>query len=951
MDRVLITSLILIAGCSSSVYSADEYQETEPQTEVTQQPTDMDERLPLDPDIRTGRLDNGLFYMIRHNERPDNRAELRLVVDAGSILEDEDQRGLAHFVEHMAFNGTKHFEKQSLVDYLESVGMRFGPDINAYTSFDETVYMLQLPTDSVEVLETGFQILRDWAGDITFEPEEIDKERGVIIEEWRLGRGGDARIRDQQLPVILHESKYAERLPIGTVEILEQFEHALLTRFYDEWYRPNLMTVIAVGDFDPDEIEKLIRDRFADLQNPETTRPRLLFEVPDHAEPLYSIESDPEATSSAVVVMFKHSPIDQGTRKTYRDQLVLALYSSMLNIRFDELTQSADPPYVAAGTQDGGLVRTRAAYNLIAIVRDGTYERALKTLLQEAERVRRFGFTTTELDRAKTNTLRGMEIAFNERDKTASSRLASEYLRHVLSGESVPGITYEFDLTTELLPTISLADVNSLVETLMTSENQVITVSGADRESEPLPTVSEIQAVFEAIASTELVAYEDQVLDMPLLPDPPEPGRIVEERRDSTIDVTYLTLSNGVKVVLRPTDFKNDEVLLRATSPGGLSLSTDPDYMSAAFATQIIGGSGVGSFGPIELEKKLTGKAVRLQPVISSLSEGFVGSASPRDLETLFQLVYLYGTEARADNVVFASYLSRISSVLSSMQASPQSAFNDTLSVTVSQHHYRTRPLSEDVLSEVSLDESFEFFKDRFADFGDFTFYFVGAFEMDLIRPLIEQYLGSLPTTGRVETWRDDGRRTPPGVVEKTVIKGVEPQSRVAFVFSGDTEWSIEERRKLLLLQRVLNTRLREILREDLGGTYGVSVNANLSDEPLESYRLSISFGCAPERVDELVAQVFEEIDRIKSNPTEDTYLERAREASVRAHELGLRENSYWLSSLQFYLEHDLEPTRIPVSPSASLDAITGEDLMLAARFYLNVDRYVRVTLMPESTQ
>lgn len=951
MDRVLMASLILIAGCSSSVYPGSQNQESEPQTEVTLLPTDMDERLPLDPDIRTGRLDNGLFYMIRHNERPNNRAELRLVVDAGSILEDDDQRGLAHFVEHMAFNGTKHFEKQSLVDYLESVGMRFGPDINAYTSFDETVYMLQLPTDSVDVLETGFQILRDWAGDVTFEPEEIDKERGVIIEEWRLGRGGDARIRDRQLPVILHESRYAERLPIGTVEILEEFEHALLTRFYDEWYRPNLMTVIAVGDFDQDEIEKMIRSRFSDLQNPETTRPRLLFEVPDHAEPLYSIESDPEATSSAVVVMYKHPPIDQGTRKTYRNQLTLALYSSMLNMRFDELTQSADPPYIAAGTQDGGLVRTRSAYNLIAIVRDGTYDRALKTLLEETERVRRFGFTSTELDRAKTNMLRGMEIAFNERDKTASSRLASEYLRHVLSGESVPGIAYEFDLTTELLPTISLADVNSLVETLMTTRNQVITISGADRESEPLPTVLEIQAVFTAIDATELVAYEDQVVDRPLLPEPPEPGRIVEERADSTIDVTYLTLSNGVKVVLRPTDFKNDEVLLRATSPGGLSMSTDPDYMSASFATQIIGGSGVGSFGPVELEKKLTGKAVRLQPVISSLSEGFVGSASPRDLETLFQLVYLYGTEARADNVVFASYLSRISSVLNSMQASPQSAFNDTLSVTVSQHHFRTRPLSEDVLGEVSLDESFEFFKDRFADFGDFTFYFVGAFEMDTIRPLIERYLGSLPTTGRVETWRDDGRRTPPGVVEKIVLKGIEPQSRVAFVFSGDVEWSIEERRKLLLLQRVLNTRLREILREDLSGTYGVSVSASLSDEPLESYRFSISFGCAPERVDELVAQVFEEIDRIKTNPTDDTYLERAREASVRAHELGLRENSYWISSLQFYLEHDLEPTRIPVSPSASLDAITGDDLMLAARFYLNVDRYVRVTLMPEATE
>ena len=953
-SRHLLAALIVLSGCSGSSYTASDVTD-----EVSVEPTPIEmpvademsaDRISLDPKILSGTLDNGLSYMIRANDTPENRAELRLVLNAGSILEDDDQLGLAHFVEHMAFNGTANFEKQALVEYLESIGMRFGPDINAYTSFDETVYMLQLPTDSTELLDKGFEILRDWAGNLSFDPDEIEKERGVVIEEWRGRRGGMARIQDRQFPVLLHGSRYPDRLPIGTLESLEGFDPARLIQYYRDWYRPSLMTLIAVGDFEASAIQAQIESLFSDLAEPVSPREREMYQLPDHDETLYSIESDPEASFGSVGITYKHAREDEGSRDEYIESMRRSLFASMLNQRLGELTQEADPPFIGAGGRDGSLVRTKGAFSLNAGAKDGEYLRALRVILEEAERIRRFGFTKTEFDRARTSRLRRMEVSYNERDNERSGRLAAEYIRHTLAGESVPGIASEFRLVQEILPTITLDQVNSLVPTLMTTTNQVISISGQGTDEQPMPTISEVQAVFSAIASTELEPYEDQTLDAPLLPVIPEPGSIVEESHTEEIGMTRWTLSNGVKVVLRPTEFKADEVLLSATSPGGASLSTDDQYLSAQFSTSIVGSSGVGEFNAIELSKKLTGKIARLRPYIANFDEGFSGSASPQDLETLFQLTYLYATAPRADSSVFASFIGRLNSMLTAMQASPQSTFGDTLNVTLNQYHHRTRPFSQAVLAEVELGEGFEFFKDRFADFSDFTFYLVGAFDLEGIRPLVETYLATLPSTGRVETFRDVGIRTPPGVIEKSVFKGVEPQSRVQIVFSGETEWSMEGRRRMSMLQRVLDTRLREILREDLGGTYGVSVRGSLREDPYENFQFTISFGCAPDRVDELVASVWADIELLQNEPPEEDHMANAREASFRSWEVGLEENSYWLSTLQFYISRDMDPTRILINPSDVLENVTGEDIMGAARKYLNRDRYVRVTLYPEDT-
>lgn len=907
------------------------------------------DKIPLDEKIVEGALPNGLKYLIRKNAKPENRVELRLVLNAGSILEREDQLGLAHFVEHMAFNGTTNFEKQDLVKYLESVGMRFGPDVNAYTSFDETVYMLQLPTDSVSIVKTGLQILREWAGNVTFDSLEVEKERGVVIEEWRLRRGGDSRIQDRQFPVLLHDSQYAERLPIGTQESLLGFDQERLKAFYAEWYRPDLMTIVAVGDVDPEDITAQITALFSDLTRKKSSLDRPYFDVPDHEETLFSIESDPEASSAFIGLTFKHDIEEPGTFGEYDNSLRSSLFSSMINQRLGELAQKADPPFIGAGVGDGLLVRTKAAFSMNASVKDGDYLRALEATLSEIERIRQFGFTQSEFDRVRLARLRRMEVAYNERENEPSGQIAAEFVRHALYGESIPGIGAEFNMLQQIIPQIKLEEINALVPILINNVNLVVSVSGPGGEDHPLPFRTDIEKVFASVSKVELTAYEDAMTEAPLLLNTPVSGRIVDEKFTESLNLTEWTLSNGIKVVLKPTDFKADEVLLGATSPGGLSLVSDEDYMSASLSTNIIGASGVGAFGAVDLSKKLTGKIARIRPFVSNLEEGFSGSASPKDLETFFQLSYLYATAPRADSVIFSSFMGRITSMLSTLSANPQSAFGDTLNVTLSQHHHRSRPLSAEVLSEVELEAGFKFFKDRFADFSDFTFYLVGSFDPAVVRPLVETYWASLPSTGRVEVAVDDGKRTPPGVVKKTVYKGIEEQSQVALIFSGESDWSMEERRRLSLLKDVVDKRLREVLREDLGGTYGVSVLSNFQDQPYQGFQFSISFGCAPDRVDELVSNVWANIIDLQSNPPSEAHLHDAKESISRSWETGLKENGYWLNALQFYLERDLDVERILTNPAVQVGQITGADMVAAANKFLNPNRYVQVVLLPES--
>jgi len=932
--RIVLNAPILLLGMAS--YASG------------QQP-DPASRLPLDPQVRAGRLDNGLQYMVRRNTRPEQRAELMLAVNVGSVLEDDDQRGLAHFVEHMAFNGTRNFEKQELVNYLESIGMRFGADLNAYTGFDETVYMLTVPTDTGTALERGIQILEEWAHNVVFDSTEVDKERGVVIEEWRLGQGAGARMRDQVFPVLFRGSRYAERLPIGTRESLESFSRDRLVQYYRDWYRPDLMAVIAVGDFDAATVETLIRDRFSTLTSPAGARPRTVYPIPDHDQPLVVVATDAEATSTSVDVYFKQPVGEKGSHGAYRRSIIENLYNGMFNARFGEVARRADPPFIGAGSSAGSLVRTRGSYSLGAAVPEDGVVRGLEAILTEGRRVARHGFTATELEREKRDLLRYYETAYAERDKTESSTYANEYIRHFLENEAVPGIAVEYDLAKSYVPGITLEEVNALAGEWMGEPNRVVVVQTPRKEGVAIPTEPEILGVFAAVEQKEITPWQDIVADDELVAAPPAPATVVSERHIEAIGVTEWILSNGARVLLKPTDFKDDEILFRAISPGGLSLVSDADYISAGVASTLVGTSGLGEHDATTLQKALAGKAARLSTAMDDLSEGLAGAASPADLETMLQLAYLHFTSPRQDSVAIASLLTRLRAFLQNSAAAPEAAFSDTLSVTLAQYHPRARPVSVRSIDEIDPDRAFAIYRDRMSDAADFTFTFVGSFEPQTIRPLILQWIGGLPATNRTEQWRDNGIRPPDGRVEKVVRKGVEPKSQTAIVFNGPFEYSRANAHVLRSLIDVLDMRLRDQLREELGGTYSVNVGQSAARDPYPHYGVSIIFGSAPERADSLATVVFAEIERLGSTGPDDETLQKVREAQRRSFETDARQNNWWVAHITAAVRLGLEPDGMANLP-ALIDGITAEQIAEAARLYLPRDRYVKVVLLPETT-
>jgi zinc protease len=903
--------------------------------------------LPTDSAVKIGTLPNGVRFYIRTNHKPEKRAELRLVVNTGSVLEDADQRGLAHMVEHMAFNGTKNFEKQELVNYLESIGMQFGADLNAYTSFDETVYMLTVPTDTGAALSKGIQILEDWAHNLTFDTLEINKERGVVIEEWRLGRGADARMRDSVFPILFKNSRYADRLPIGDKTTLETFRPETLRRFYRDWYRPDLMAVVAVGDFDAAKVEQMIVSHFSAVPRSTNRRERVVYPVPDHAETLVSVVTDPEATSTSVEVYQKLPAREEGTEAAYRAGLLDYLYASMLNTRLAELTQQADPPFIGAGGGRGRLIRSKDVFSIGASVAEAGIERGLQAVLTEAERANRFGFTDTEFDREKRRLLRYYEVAYTEREKTESGQLADEYVRNFLDKEPIPGMDFEYALVQRLLPGIRKSEIDSIARQGSAEQNRVIVVQAPRKADLRVPSRDRLLAIFNAVKRADLTAYVDRVASGPLVPQPPRPGTVVEESAVPEIGVTVWKLSNGARVLLKPTDFKNDEVLMAASSPGGHSLASDTDYTSAIFASVLAGMSGVGNLSSVELDKALAGKFAQVSPYIAETREGVSASASTRDIRTLFELTHLYFTMPRRDSAAFASYTSRMRSILANRDADPETPFWDTLQVTLAQHHPREKPLTVRTVDDVSLERALAFYRERFADAGDFTFVFVGNFTLDSIRPLVLQYLASLPAGGRVESGRDLRIRPPTGVVQKTLRKGTEPKSRTQVIYTGSFEGDRAERHALASLIDVLDIRLREVLREDQGGTYGVSVSQSVQREPWSHYAVHISFGSAPERLDSLASMVFTVIEQLQTTGPSAADLAKVKETQRRSFEKGMRENNFWVSQLQARTENN-EDLRNVLSYPNLVDALTADRVRDAARKYLRKDNYVRISLFPE---
>ena len=903
--------------------------------------------LPVDPDVKVGRFDNGLRYYIRVNKEPEQRAELRLVVNAGSILEDDDQQGLAHFVEHMAFNGTKNFPKQELVSFMESIGMRFGPSVNAYTSFDETVYMLQVPTDRAGVMEKAFQILQDWAQHVSFDADEIDKERGVIMEEWRLGRGAGARMMDKQFPTLLKDSRYAQRLPIGKPEVLQKFPHARLKQFYADWYRPDLMAVIAVGDFDQAAIEALIRKHFGSMTMPASPRPRPVPPVPDHPGTLYAVATDKEATSTNLTIYSKMALRDPTSVGAYRQQLVECVFGGMLSLRFSELAQKPDAPFIGAGAMRGVFVRSKEASLLNAMVKDGGVERGLQALFTETERVARHGFTSTELDRQKTNMLRSYERMVAEKDNRQSSGLAAEYARAFTTREPIPGLLYESELAKRFIPEITLTEVNALAREWAPDGNRVVVISAPEKDGAAIPDQQKLAAIIKGVESSKIEPYADTVGNAPLLDPLPAPGKVASSSAKPQFGITEWQLSNGVRVVLKPTTFREDEILFRAFSPGGTSLASDADFTAAITATLVVGQGGLGEFRAIDLPKVLAGKVASVQPYIEGEYEGMGGSASKKDLETMFQLLHLWFTKPRRDEEQFGVVTTQLKALYANQANQPAFALEQERAKTLYQNHFRARPFTAERVDEMSLDKSMAFFRSRFADASDFTFVFVGTFDIEGIRPLVERYVASLPSTNRKETWKDIDIRIPRGVITKRVEKGIEPKSTTNIVFSGAFPYNQEQRVGIRAMAQVLETRLREILREDLGGTYSVGVTASYSKVPREEYSVTISFGSAPDRADALAARVLEEIAKLRDGGPTEKQVSDVREAMTRENQTNMQLNGYLVGQIAAKYQIG-EPLDTLFALTPFFDKLSVASIQAAAKTYLDLNNYVKLALFPE---
>lgn len=901
----------------------------------------LEQTMPVDRNVQVDTLDNGLRYFIRSNGTPANRLELRLAVQAGSVLEEEDQQGLAYFVGRMALNGTEGFTRQELADFLESTGMAFGPEVNVHTGFGQTVYELQVPTDSDEALEKAFRLLEDWAHRIDLAGEEIDRVRSAMMEEGYPGTG--VRRRDLELAALLRGSRYAERLPRGQRAVLDTFHPESLRDFYRTWYRPELMAVVAVGDCDPLWVERQIRARFGGIPPAANPRARRSFPVPDREEALFVRVADAEATDPSAVVYRTMDVHPQQTVGAYRRHLVELLYHRMLNQRLYELTVPADPPFLSGRSGKSLLVRTKEAHVLACRTSAAGIPRGLEALLTEGRRVGLHGFTRSELEREKKGMLRFIEAAYQERGKTESRSFAEEYLRHFLTDEPIPGIDYEYGLYQTFLPKIDLEEVDQLAGEWNSRGNRVIVVSLPEEGGSEPPTEKALREILTRVETSQPEPYPDDDLSGRLMEDIPAPVAITTEESFPGIGVTEWILANGIRVVLKPMHFEDEEILFSASSPGGLSLVADEEYVAGLTADAVVREGGVAHFDRIALGKMLAGQAAQVTPRIDELAEGLRGGASPEDVETLFQLIYLRVTAPRPDSTACEAYRTWLRGRIESLGNSPEAAFRDTVQVTLAQHHFRERPWSVALLDEMDLDVSLRIYRERFGDAGDFTFFFVGDFTLDRMRPLAQIYLGNLPSAGRRETWRDVGIRPPRGVVEKYVYGGLEEKSLSRLVFTGDFTWSYENFFALDALARVL----RSDLGEGLEGAHGMRVGVSAVHFPDGGYRLSVGFGCDPQRVEELTQAVLARIDSLARFGPDTVLVQRVKEMQHRQDQAAREENSFWLEALETAYYHGLDP-RLAFDPGELIDSLTGERLRSAAEKYLKRDNYIRVVLLPE---
>jgi zinc protease len=909
----------------------------------------LQDTVPLDFRVTTGILENGLRYYIQHNPKPENKLELRLAVNAGSVLEDDSQQGLAHFVEHMAFNGSENFKKNELISYLQSIGVAFGSDLNAYTSFDETVYILPIPTDDAEKLHNGFLVLKDWAGGLLLEEEDIDAERGIIVEEWRTGQGSDQRLRDQYLPVLLQGSKYAERLPIGKMEIVENADYEELRRFYRDWYRPNNMAIIAVGDVEPEKVKELITTYFSDLKNPVDAPERTSYTVPVQEEDRIKIATDEESPGIQVQLYYKHESRPTITVEDYKNRIIRILYGGMLTQRLDEIRQKPQAPFIYAGARYGSFVRSLEFFTTSGAVSTGNTLVGLKAFLVENERALRHGFTEGELERVKRSLANSSERSFKEMDKMESRTMVGRYVSHFLNQGFAEGEEIRYELYQQLLPQITLEEVNAKGKELIRDINRVVIITAPEKDADTLPSEEELLALFDTVAGMEIEPYEEAELPEVLLSMVPEAGSVVEKSYSEEVEVTSITLSNGMRVHFKPTEFKNDEILFTGNSKGGASLYPDEDHYSASYASVLVNIMGVGDFTPSNLRKVLAGKNVSVTPNIGTYGESISGSTSPRDLELTLQLIHLYFTAPRMDEELVSVYFENQKNQLASAQGNPDFQFNKRLNEIVNDGNLRGMGIYDpEKLDLIDWDRGLEIYRDRFANAANFQFLFTGNLDLETVIPLTELYLGSLPGDPlAIDDYNDLGIRIPRGRSERIEV-GVDEKSQVILYFSGPTEYTLEKSQQLSYLGEILTIKLIETLREEIGGVYGVGARGGLSRTPEESFSFSVSFPCSPDNVDALTDAVWAEITKIQEQGPEEKDLLKVRETKRISLAENLNRNAFWNAQINAAITSEM-PLETVLGAADRVMQVTADQVKEVANNFLKEENLLEIQKFPLS--
>ncbi len=911
---------------------------------------DMNSPLPQDPNLVTGKLDNGLTYFIRSNHKPANKVELRLVVKAGSIVETDEQLGLAHFMEHMNFNGTKNFQKNELVSYLQSIGVQFGADLNAYTSFDQTVYILPIPTDKPDNLETGFQIIEDWAHNALLTDKDVDEERGVVLEESRLGKGADDRMLKKYFPKLAEGSLYAGRLPIGKDEVLKNFKYDKVRDFYNDWYRPDLQAVIIVGDIDVPTATKMLNKHFGRLKNPAREKERKYVSIAPRKAPEAMVVTDKEATNPIVLIKFPYQKKEpENTLADYRKNVIKALVLTMVNRRLSDLAQGATPPFLFAGVGTDDLVHGYEGLEVEMAPGNEGIEKPLKALTAELLKVEQYGFSETELELARKELMSGVEKHYKERNTTESREYVEEYIRVFLDGEAFPGIENEYKYQQSMLKNIFLPELNKTAQRFFSDRNTFTLVTAPDRPELKLPSSEQLLKMSEDAFRQKIAMDEEPAVAYALMATFPPSGLVVNMEAEQGFEANTYTLTNGIEVTVKPTNYKSDEILIKGVKKGGTGNYGVADRSNVKYATEVMDAMGYSVFTPVDIQHTLAGKKVEANMVIGDVTDEINGSSTVKDFETLLQLIYLQITSPRKDSALFTAYKKKQMGMIQFIAANPQAAFGDTTFKVL----YNNNPLARSVIptaadyDQINLNRAMEIYRNEFSGADGYHFFIIGNIPDQFIVPLMERYFGSLPSKGKVPAFKDNGVRPISGNREMKVYKGKEQKAMILEIYHGEIPYSEDLALKTQALAEVLNIKVIEELREKMGAIYGGGFNGAVTREPYSRYSMQLYLPCGPENVDKLMSAAHEEIAKLKTSGPDKKDLDKVKSQWKEQYKTELKENRFWLAKMESAIFWGADRQRA-LNFEAYVDKLTPADIQETAKTIFSGNNQFISVLYPE---